>query len=217
MKKIAISLALILSLVWSAYIISHSSPFSFRDLATIGNPYSFSGQRNWFSSIVDCCSDGRYVYILYRNDIIDCYESNANYVCSMVFMRKRNGLSQMHQTRIGCIYEDGCDHHFYLIHDANIAEFIPFNSERHAVLRQMINSTSFDQDVSTSSAGTTALRIGANIYLRDKDGQLLPVTQRPRWMVLLQDSILKIPITVLTILEIFLVGFLVSKHRGDLP
>ena len=57
------------------------------------------------------CSDR--IYILYANDVLKCYNEDAEYLFSVFFERNRNGISSLHVHENELYYEDGCQHHLY--------------------------------------------------------------------------------------------------------
>ncbi len=214
-KMIFLIFFTLLLILWILYIWAHSKPIIFHGKAQIGEPYFFQEQKVWFSSIIDYCQDKHFIYVLYSNDVVETYDNNGKYCYSVLFERKRNGISSLHCCNTGFIYEDGCDHHYYCISTLNDFEFVPFDTIKHSDLELQLKTKPSDDSAEEDSHTKLSL-CGTNLYKQDENGNLVAVTSRPFLLVIVQERFIKSLITVLTISCFVILWFCFKQFNGRL-
>ncbi len=164
--------------------LSNIRPITLLGKARLGTPFFFNQNVEYFSKIIDYAVCSNRVYILYSNDVLKCLDEEGNYLFSVFFDRKRNGISSLHVVENELYYEDGCQHHLYQIIDYN--EFTFFD---HTVGE---NTAFCDTIIYTKKVkneeGVNGLRLvykNYNLFLCRNDEEK-SITNRSVWMHLIQ-------------------------------
>lgn len=180
----------------------------------IGQPYFFQNQKLWFSSILDFCQDKNHIYVLYTNDIVDCYSYDGQYIYSVSFKRKLNGESSLYRLEEGFAYEDGFSHSFYIISSQGVYTFVRSDSPEYMEYQELLKAENRYNSSNRRMPKATLRVRGANVFADTEDGTETCITSRPAALAFIQDQVMTKFIAFMTLL-MFIAGMLFISKNGS--
>ena len=196
---IALSLILLTNLL--LFVFSQTKPQWLRGKATIGHPYLFTEQLEYFSSITDFAVSGNYLYVLFQGKgVLACYDLHGTYIHSYAFDMSKNGQAQLY-TQNNKLYLESSEHGLYCFENGIFTDYEKPELAKLAAIRESLGAATL-ADANKSSV-QYQLR-GASIWRIDEN-KSVEILHHSKWLILFQGYT-QLVIHILCIILLFLLS-----------